>query len=178
MIALDTETTGLLKPEATEVHLQPFITEIYIVKFDSDFNIQGEFETFIKPPVPIPEFIQKITNITNEMVATAPAFIEIYDDLCDFVRGEEISFAHNASFDNGVIRHELARHDLQFKFPWPSRPLCTVEMTECIQNKRLKLKDLYKLATGKPEIVGAHRAKTDVLALLDCIKWMKTNGLV
>lgn len=176
MLATDTETTGLLKPEQTQLHLQPFVTEIYICKFNDKFEVIDEFDTLIKPPFPIPEFIQRLTNITNEMVADAPEFIEIYDDLCDFVRGEEIIFAHNASFDTGVIRYELERHDLQYKFPWPSRQLCTVELSEPIQNKRLKLHQLYEIATGKKEIIGAHRAKTDVLAMVECIKWLNQHG--
>ena len=176
MIATDTETTGLLKPEQTQLHLQPFMTEIYMCKFNDKFEVIDEFERLIKPPFPIPDFISKITGITNEMVADCPEFIDIYEDLCDFVRGEEIIFAHNASFDTGVIRYELERHDLQYKFPWPTTHYCTVELSEPIKGKRLKLSELYHIATGKKEIVGAHRAKTDVLATVDCIKWLHENG--
>lgn len=175
MLATDTETTGLLKPEQTHLHMQPFMTEIYIAKFNENFEITDEFDHLVKPPFPIPEFIQKLTNITNEMVSDKPTFIDIYDDLCNFVRGEEIIFAHNASFDTGVIRYELERHDLQYKFPWPSKHYCTVELSEPIQNKRLKLNQLHEIATGKSEIVGAHRAKTDVVAMIKCIEWLHKN---
>lgn len=175
MLAADTETTGLLKPEKTELHLQPFMTEIYICKFNEDFEIVGEFDKLVKPPFPIPEFIQQLTGITNEMVRNAPEFIEIYDELCDFILGEEIIFAHNASFDAGVIRYELERHDLQFRFPWPKKHYCTVELSEPIKNKRMKLSELHELATGQPEIIGAHRAKTDVLAMVKCIEWLHQN---
>lgn len=177
MIAFDTETTGLAKPEACSLHLQPFITEIYLCKFDWKGNILDEFETYCKPPVPIPDNVIKITGITNEMVADAPAFIEIFDDLCEFAKGEDTIFAHNCSFDIELLKIELMRHDLQFRFPWPTNQFCTVEASYPIKNKRMKLADLYTLATGK-QIKNAHRAKNDVLAMVECIVWLKNNGLV
>lgn len=176
MLAFDTETTGLLKPEATELFLQPFITEIYIGKFDENFQLVGEFSTLVKPPVPIPELITKITGITDDMLIGQPSFIEIYDSLVDFFLGETEIFAHNCSFDIAMLANELRRCDLLTKFPWPKNQRCTVELSFPIQNKRMSLKALYKLVTGEDEIPGAHRAKNDVLAMVECIKWLKEKG--
>lgn len=173
--ALDTETTGLLRPEATESHLQPFIIEIYICKFDDEFNIVDEFETFIRPPVPVPEEITRITGITNDMVLNAPTFIEVYDDLVKFLLGEEVIYAQNCTFDIGMLRNELARHDLVTKFPWPVDQRCTVELSFPIQNKRLNLEKLCGFA-GIPYEKG-HRAKNDVLMMIDCIKFLRGEGL-
>lgn len=177
MIAFDTETTGLLKPDLTESHFQPFITEIYLCKFDWKGKIISEFETFIKPLVPIPEEITKITGITNDMVKNAPKFIEVYDDLCEFVLNETDIFAHNCSFDIGVLAVELRRYDLDYKFPWPKNQHCTVELSFPIKNKRMALGELFKLATGKTEY-NSHRAKGDVLAMVKCIVWLKEQGFL
>lgn len=177
MIAGDLETTGLLKPDLCELYLQPFITEIYFCKFDWGGNIIAEFETFLKPPVPIPEIVTQITGITNEMVRNAPKFIEVYDDLCEFFLGEKTFFAHNASFEIGMMSVELQRHDLENKFPWPKNQFCTVELTYAIQNKRLTLDALYKIATGKDR-KEAHRAKKDVMDMLQCIYWMKEKEFI
>jgi DNA polymerase-3 subunit alpha (Gram-positive type) len=177
MLAFDTETTGLLRPSASEEHLQPSIIEICVVKFDDSFEVIDVFESFVKPPVPISAEITKITNITENMVADAPNFIGIYDDLCKFFLGEQEIYAHNCSFDIDMLGNELARHGLVNKFPWPSKHVCTVEASFCIKNKRMRLGDLYKLATGR-EIQGAHRAKTDTMALVECIKWLKENGFI
>lgn len=177
MLAFDTETTGLLKPEASELHLQPFITEIYIAKFREDFEVYDEFETYVKPPVPIPEEVSKITGITDETVKNAPTFIEVYDDLCSFILGEDTIFAHNASFDISMFANELRRVDMLLKFPWPKNQICTVEASFPINNKRMKLGDLHKLATGM-ELLNAHRAKNDVLGTVRCIKWLAEKGLV
>jgi len=178
MLAFDTETTGLLKPDACELYLQPKITEIYIAKFDKDFDIVDEFETFLNVGAPLPELITKITGITDEMLANAPVFPDIYDDLCDFVLGEDKIFAHNCSFDIGMVKNELKRIGKQFNFPWPKNQVCTVVESHPIKNKRLKLSQLYEIATGKSEIVGAHRAKTDVMAMIECIKFLKEEGFI
>lgn len=177
MIAGDFETTGLLKPDLCELHLQPFITELYFCKFDWNGKIISEIETYLKPPVPIPDNIVEITGITNEMVADAPTFIEIYDDLCDFFLGEKTFFAHNASYEIGILSCELQRKDLELKFPWPPNQICTVETSFPIQNKRMALGDLYYLATGK-KMFNAHRAKADVMALVEVAIWLKEKGFI
>lgn len=177
MLACDLETTGLLKPDLVDSKLQPCITEIYICKFDYDGNITAEIDTLIKPPVPIPEMITKITGITNEMVAHAPRFIEIYDELCNFVLGEDTFFAHNCSYEIGVLICELRKYDLDYKFPWPKNQICTVEESFSIRNKRLPLGELHKIATGN-SFEGAHRAKADVHAMIRCITWMKKEGFL
>ncbi len=174
----DTETTGLLEPDACEEYFQPHITEIYACVLDSEFNFVSEIDTLVKPPIPIPGFITKITGISDETVFNAPSFIEIYDELYSLARKSEIFIAHNASFDHGVIRHELERHDLEFRFPWWKDLICTVEKSFTIRNKRLKLSQLHEIATGKPHVNNAHRAKPDVMALIRCFIWLKENGFV
>ena len=178
MIFIDLETTGLLKPDATDIKFQPYITELCVIKTTSNFEMIDEIETFIKPPVPIPEVCVKITGITDEMVSAAPEFIEVFDELAEFFLGEDIAIAHNASFDLGVLKYELRRHGLEYNFPWPIKHHCTVELSRCIRNARLKLSDLHQLATGKPHIEGAHRAKHDVYALIRCYEWLRKEGFV
>lgn len=177
-LATDTETTGLLKPELVEARLQPCITEIYICDFDIHTGkIISEFETFVNPKVPIPPEITKITGITDQMVKNAPTFVEIYDDLCEFFLGHDTIFAHNCSYDMGVIACELKKYDFDYRFPWPKNQICTVEASHCIRNKRLPLGELYKIATGKT-LFNGHRAKNDVIAMVECIVWLKKEGFL
>ena len=177
MIFLDAETTGLMKPDAAELNLQPFLTELYVAKFTDDLEFISEFDSMFKPMVPISEEIERITGITNEMVANAPKFIEQYDQLCDFFLGETVAVGHNVSFDLGVIWAELARHRLEYKFPWPKTWICTVEKSMSIEHRRMKLSSLYELATGHPH-VNAHRARGDVEATFVCYKYLKEIGLI
>ena len=177
MIAFDTETTGLIKPEPTDINLQPYIIEIYLAKFNPLFEIIEDFESLVKPPIPISDEITNITGITNEMIKNAPTFPEIYDDLCNFTLGEEFIFAHNASFDISMLKNELKRIDCDYKFPWPKNHYCTVELSFPINNKRMTLSDLYKFCTQKT-ILNAHRAKNDVLPMIECIEWLSKNGFI
>lgn len=178
MIFIDLETTGLLHPEAADISQQPFITEFYAIRINENWDVVDEIETFMKPDIPIPEIVTKITGITDEMVRGAPTFIEMYDRLCDFFLGETVAIAHNATFDMGVLRFELERYGLQFNFPWPKKYNCTVELSYPIQNKRLKLTQLHEIATGRPHDDGAHRAKNDVMALIRCYRWLMEKGFV
>lgn len=175
MIVFDSETTGLLKPSLADLKIQPYMTEICVIKIDKDFNFINEIDTLIKPPIPISEEITRITGITDDVLKDAPSFIQVYDSLCDLFLGEEISIAHNNEFDSGVLQCELMRHGLEFKFPWPKKRICTVEKTKHIYNRRLKLGQLHEMATGKTH-EGAHRAKADVHALIRCVIWATKEG--
>ena len=177
MIFIDTETTGLLKPDAADISLQPYITEICIVVTDRDLNFDYEFETFVKPPVPIPDEIIQITGIRNEDIEYAPSFTDIYEKLCYIFLGEDTLVAHNASYDIGMLVCELKRMEKEFAFPWPYNQICTVEKSYILDNRRLSLDKLHKKLTGK-EHVNAHRAKNDVYALIRSFQKMKELGLV
>lgn len=178
MIIFDTETTGFLRASDANIKLQPYITEICCVKVDKEFDLIDEFESLVKPGVPIPEATIKINGIDDWLVADAPSFIEIYDDLSQFFLGEDILVAHNANFDVGVLYYELARLGFQANFPWPMHHICTIEKTMHIEGKRLSLGKLHKYATGKEFTDGAHRAKNDVYALVRCFQWMVEEGIV
>lgn len=174
IILYDTETTGLLKPEGTALNLQPHIIEFFGITIDDQRKkVRKKFHTLVKPPIPISEKITKITGITNEMVADAPVFTEVYQNLTRFFFGCHTLVAHNAPFDIGMIANELRRLDKLLKFPWPPIHYCTVEQSMWIKGHRLKLQKLYEIATGKPEIEGAHRAEDDTMALFECYKWLK-----
>jgi DNA polymerase III epsilon subunit-like protein len=178
IIIFDTETTGLLMPSAADLFSQPFLVEFYGIRVDKEWNVIDEFETFAKPPIPIPEDSIRVHNITDEMVSDAPSFIQIADRLIEFFFGVEIAVAHNATYDMGVLLHELERYDLQYKFPWPPKQHCTVEISKPIKNKMLNLDTLYEIATGKPRSGIAHRAKQDVIDLARCYKWLTEQGFV
>lgn len=180
IIVWDTETTGLLQPEIVDLNKQPYIIEICCIKLEMDeeknLEVVDIFETFVKPPVPISEEITKITGIDESMVANSPEFIEIYKDLAEFHKGVDTTVAHNLMFDMGMLTNELARHDLEYKFPYPMNHVCTVEASMAIKNKRMKLGDLYKHVTGS-YIQGAHRARVDVEALVECYAYLVKENM-
>ena len=54
--------------------------------------------------------------------------------------------------------------------------VCTIEASFQLQNKRIKLSELYLLATGE-ELVDAHRAGNDVRATIAVYKYLREKGL-
>jgi DNA polymerase-3 subunit alpha len=167
IIITDTETTGLTKPIPTDVQFQPFICEIYACKMNQNFEFLDEFETFVKPPIPMPKDAEKIHHISDEMLIGAPSFAEIYHPLYDFFCGTDAVVGQNIEYDVNVIHYELMRHDLDKKFCWPKRHICTIESSYHYQNKRLNLQKLHEFLFGEGFAEG-HRAKTDVMATVRC----------
>ena len=175
IIIFDTETTGLLKPIPTDMQFQPFMTEIYACKMNENFEFIAEIDQLVKPPIPISAEITKITGIDDALVANAPTFFEIYDKLYDFFCGVDITVGQNVMFDINMIHYELMRHDLDKKFCYPKRHICTIESSYHIQNKRLNLMKLHTELFGEG-FAEAHRAKNDVMATTRCFIELVNRG--
>lgn len=170
----DTETTGLLNAIGTDEIIQPFITEIYAMQVDKEGTIIKEIDTLVKPLMPIPKHITKITGIDDYAVKDAPSFFEIYKQLANVFLGSKISVAHNLTFDEGIVINELKRIGKEYHFPYPPIKFCTVERSMHLKGHRLKNGELYELATGM-ELAGAHRAKADVQATYQSYLWLREN---
>ncbi len=175
IVVFDTETTGLLKPESADISKQPYITEFYGVKINEEFQIQEELESFIRPPISIPEEVIKISGITDEMVKEAPIFPMFYAKLAKFFTGVDILVAHNLPFDLGMLTAELRRLNKVNKFPWPRHQICTVEKSMHLRGHRLSLAKLHQHLLNKG-FADAHRAKQDVFALVRCFHALTENN--
>lgn len=113
---VDLETTG-----AHPVHDR--VTEVAVIEVE-DGEVRGEWSTLVNPECAIPGAIQALTGITNEMVAGAPTFGRLAQDLHERLAGR-VLVAHNARFDYGFLRHEFARAGLDFR----AKTLCTVKLS-------------------------------------------------
>jgi DNA polymerase-3 subunit epsilon len=113
---VDLETTGTL---ATEDR----ITEVGIVRVDDGEQV-SEWSTLVNPERSIPSEIQGMTGITNAMVARAPTFRQIADEIASRIEGC-VFVAHNARFDYGFLKHEFGRIGRAFT----ARVLCTVKLS-------------------------------------------------
>src|SRR4030095_9953479 len=117
---LDLETTGT---RATRDR----ITEIGVVRVDADDDCAirvREWSTLVDPRVPIPSEIVARTGITGEMLAGAPTFASVANELATLLDGC-VFVAHNARFDYGFLKHEFARLERSFT----ARVLCTVKLS-------------------------------------------------
>lgn len=139
------------------------VTEIGLVKLQYGREI-ARYSTLINPQRRIPSFISRLTGITDQMVATAPAFSDIAADLWQQLQGC-IFVAHNVRFDYGFIRAEFARCGYQLQLPM----LCTV-----VESRRyfpsLTSYSLGNLATHFGiELRQHHRALADAAAAAELL---------
>lgn len=178
MIVFDTETTGLVEPEAARLESQPQIIEFAGIKLDDRTLEEVErLEFLCSIGKDLPFHIVKITGITDKMLKGKKTFAANYSNLVDFFKGEGTLVAHNASFDVDMIKFELMRMDKLLKFPWPEKHICTVESTIAIKGFRLSLTNLHEhlFEKGFP---SAHRAMVDVEALTRCVIELRGRGII
>jgi DNA polymerase III epsilon subunit family exonuclease len=114
---VDVETTGMRSRGDDR------ITEIAIVHVDGP-RLELAFESLVNPGRPIPWHIERLTGITAAMVAGAPRFAGIADQVTAALAGR-VFVAHNARFDWGFVRAELDRA-LGYEARMPR--LCTVRL--------------------------------------------------
>ena len=164
---LDLETTGL--SAKTEK-----ITEIGIMKVKNG-EVLEEFCEFVNPEKPIPQRVQEITNITDDMVKDAPTIEEIFPKVLEFIKGT-VLVAHNATFDIGFLK--TVAKDLGYEFDYTyvdTLPLARKLYPELKKHKLGKIAEYLKI---KVEV--AHRALDDVdttvKVLREMMKTLKERG--
>lgn len=141
-------------------HVKGRIIEIAIILFDGE-KIVSEYSTLVNPEVKIDWYVTKLTGIKNSMVADAPLFKDVAEEISNLVKGN-IFVAHDVDFDYKFLKAELKKAGLPFNEP----KVCTLKLS----SKHLPDADSYSL--GKlckemgipiPEEVR-HRAAGDAVA--------------
>ncbi|RZL42897.1 MAG: DNA polymerase III subunit epsilon [Pedobacter sp.] len=102
------------------------ITEIAIKIHDGE-QVIDSYETLINPHQDIPIHIQALTGIDNEMVANAPDFRAVADEIYQLLYNKTF-VAHNVNFDYSFIRHHLDACGYTLNV----RKLCTVRLSRKI----------------------------------------------
>ncbi|MDF0556375.1 3'-5' exonuclease [Kamptonema sp. UHCC 0994] len=155
-VVLDTETTGFNEAE---------IVEIAIVQPSGEPLLN----TLIKPTIPIPLEVTQIHNITDEMVAQAPTFPEIYPAIVEALTDKQV-FIYNSTFDIKVLNYCCNLHGL---------PIINLRYSECIMEWVAQWignwSYYYKNYKWQP-LNGEHRALGDCLAVLKKIKKMAADS--
>ena len=139
------------------------ITEIAIVLSDGQKEID-RFETLLQPDHPIPYHITTLTGIDNDMVADAPRFEEVADEIESFL-AQGVFVAHNVGFDYSFIKKQFEAIGRK----WNPTRLCTVRLT------RKLVPGLHSYSLGNLcrhfGILNntAHRAMSDTLATVELL---------
>lgn len=150
-IVFDLETTGLSS-------YNDKITEIGAVRV-SNGNIVDVFDELVNPEKFIPEKIQEITGITNEMVAGKPTIEEVLPKFLEFSK-DAIFVGQNADFDIGFVRENC----LLLNIPFEPIYLDTLPMARAVFPDMGRF-SLDKLARKlNVELINHHRACDDATA--------------
>ena len=166
IVIFDTETTGLLLPKAAPIEKQPKIIELGVIVV-TDGVLTGEHNWLINPGEEISAEITKITGIKNEQLHGLPSFKDQLDMFKDVFKDSDIGVCHNAPFDTGMMKNDLARAGCE-DFPWPAETMCTVQEYMHVFGKRAKLTQLYEHFMGKP-LAQTHRALDDAHAVYEVL---------
>ncbi|WP_440056781.1 exonuclease domain-containing protein (plasmid) [Pseudoalteromonas sp. T1lg65] len=164
-VVIDIETTGGNKDYDR-------ITEIGIVKVVNG-KVTDTWHSLINPEKRIPSRISQLTGITNEMVATAPTFAEVQEQVMGFCR-DSIFVAHNVNFDFGFMRSAFARCDVSFDLA----KLCTVSLARRYLPKQpsYSLKSLCDYLNI--ELKNHHRALDDAQAAAEIFMIIQPKRLM
>jgi DNA polymerase III subunit epsilon len=116
LVFLDLETTGVnpLRDRIIEIGLCEVV----------DGRLLGEWSSLINPRKSVSPFIEQFTGIANGMLATAPFFEAIAEELLERLQGK-VLVAHNARFDFGFLKNEF----LRLEMPFQPQLLCTVKLS-------------------------------------------------
>ena len=125
-IVLDTETTGL---DPKQGHR---IIEIGCVELINRRLTGNNYHQYIQPEREIDEGAQQVHGITPEFLQDKPTFIDIIEDLKNYLNGAEL-IIHNAPFDVGFLNTEFA---LQGKKQGMIEDICTVTDTLVMARKK------------------------------------------
>ena len=99
------------------------ITEISIQIMEGN-NVIQTWDSLINPEQFIPNYIEALTGISNEMVSDAPVFSEVAAQIFALLH-DKVFVAHNVNFDYAFIRHHLATCG----FTLNCKKLCTVRLS-------------------------------------------------
>jgi len=145
---VDLETTG------ADPH-RDRITEVAIVRVEGG-EVVDRWSSLVDPEMPIPYRIQAFTGITNEMVAGAPNFRALADEIAQRLAGA-VFVAHNARFDYNFLRAAFAARQIAFDPP----VLCTVKLSRALYPEHARHGLDAIIERHGYAVQNRHRAMTD-----------------
>lgn len=139
------------------------ITEVGLVLVDGE-RVE-RLSWLVNPGQPIPEFIENMTGISNAMVAEAPPFSDLAEELLARLQGR-LLLAHNARFDYGFLKNEFRRLGRRFQ----ARALCTVKLSRRLYPQHFKHSLDSLIARHGIVMPDRHRALADADAVYQFLR--------
>ncbi len=159
LVYIDVETTGLSPRDCR-------VIEVGAIRVEPEKEIET-YKTLINPSCDIPEFITKLTGITQDEVNTAPTFCDIASQLMEFIDGA-ILVAHNAEFDYGFLTAEMNRAQKHLA----AQRVCTVHLARQFYPRMARHRLCDIIEQHNIEAEELHRAHNDAAVLVDFMRIM------
>jgi len=154
---IDLETTGISLSTDR-------IVEIAIIKLMPDNSRQVK-RKLINPQMPIPVSASDIHGITDEMVAAAPTFKQVANEIKMYIDNCDLGGYNSNRFDIPILMEEFLRSGLEVDLS--NRRMVDVQHIFYTMEPRT-LSAAYKFFCNK-EMVNAHSAEADVEATIDVL---------
>jgi len=151
IIVFDTETSGL-DPAMDR------IIQISAIKFNTTEQPDGSFKEidrlnlYIKPLLPVSEFIEELTGITNEQLSHEKTEDELFATIQRFFGDNPAVAAYNSPFDISFMRAMYLRHNTEFS------PSFNIDILKCareilpkskvVNHKQATVAEYYGMADG------------------------------
>ncbi|MDB9514797.1 3'-5' exonuclease [Kamptonema animale CS-326] len=158
-LILDTETTEFFMSQ---------IVQIGII----DMNGQIILDSLVKPTIQISSEAIAIHGITNDMVANAPSFPDIYPQIQTALEGKQV-ITYNAAFDRKILNYCCELHGLK-SLGLSKRSHCAMEWYAEYFGQ---WSPYYKSYKWQPLQGGNHTAIGDCLACLSLINEMASEDV-
>jgi|SRR5690606_16143944 DNA polymerase-3 subunit epsilon len=155
---IDLETTGVNISSDR-------IVEIAIIRVHPDGE-QKIKRKLINPEMPIPPHIAEVHGITDEMVAHAPTFKQVANEIKQFLENCDIAGYNSNRFDVPLLVEEFLRAGI--KFDAENRVLLDVQKIFHVMEQRT-LSAALKFYCNK-SLESAHSAEADAAATWEVLK--------
>lgn len=154
-VVLDLETTGLSA-------VYDRMIEFGAVRVENGIET-GRIDILVNPEISIPNKIQKLTNITDEMVENQPTAKEVLPKILDFI-GDAILVTHNADFDFNFLLEECKRNGFE---PITNSVIDTLSLSRYLfpEARAHRLGNLCRQFDVAYNKTDAHRADYDAAVL-------------
>ncbi len=152
IVFMDLETTGLNLAVDR-------IVEIALLKVQVDGSRVMK-RKLINPGIPIPPEVTAVHGITNDMVANAPSFKELANEIRQFLEGSDLGGYNSNKFDWPLLVEEFLRIGLDFNMD--GRELVDVQKIYHNMEPR-NLSAAYRFYCSK-ELENSHNAEADISA--------------